>query len=70
MPIPGIYDLMPAMTSPFQTIAIIGKYMNPEIREQILTLAQYLTERRIDILNERGELKPAPASFGNDDDSR
>ena len=52
MPASTIYDLMPAMTSPFQTIAIIGKYMNPEIREQILTLAQYLTERRIDILIE------------------
>ena len=23
-------------------------------------------DRRIEILNERGELKPAPASFGND----
>jgi len=23
-------------------------------------------ERRIEILNERGELKPAPASFGDD----
>jgi exodeoxyribonuclease VII small subunit len=25
------------------------------------------TERRIEILNERGELKPAPASLGSDD---
>jgi len=27
------------------------------------------TERRIEILNERGELKPAPASLGSDDAS-
>lgn len=26
------------------------------------------TERRIEILNERGELKPAPASLGTEDD--
>jgi exodeoxyribonuclease VII small subunit len=25
-------------------------------------------ERRIEILNERGELRPAPASFGSDDE--
>ena len=27
-------------------------------------------ERRIDILNERGQLKPAPTALGADDDSR
>jgi exodeoxyribonuclease VII small subunit len=27
-------------------------------------------EHRIEVLNERGELKPAPASFAKDDDSR
>jgi exonuclease VII small subunit len=27
-------------------------------------------ERRIEILNERGDLKPAPASLGVDDDRR
>ena len=27
-------------------------------------------ERRIEILSDRGELKPAPAAFGTDDDSR
>ena len=27
-------------------------------------------ERRIEILNERGQLKPAPATLGADDDSR
>jgi NAD+ kinase len=43
---------MPAMKSPFQTIAIVGKYMNPEIREQILTLARFLSDRGINILIE------------------
>lgn len=27
-------------------------------------------ERRVEILNERGEVKPAPASFGADEDER
>ena len=27
-------------------------------------------ERRIEVLNERGELKPAPAALGEDDDTR
>ncbi|HEX5538893.1 MAG TPA: NAD kinase [Methylophilaceae bacterium] len=40
------------MKSPFQTVAIIGKYMNPETREQILTLARFLADRQIGILIE------------------
>ncbi|NOT28350.1 MAG: exodeoxyribonuclease VII small subunit [Acidobacteria bacterium] len=27
-------------------------------------------ERRIELLNERGELRPAPSTFGDDDDPR
>lgn len=27
-------------------------------------------ERRIEVLNERGELKPAPAALGEDDDTK
>lgn len=27
-------------------------------------------ERRIEVLNERGELKPAPASLGDDEDAK
>src|SRR5690606_36999219 len=46
------YDLMPAMKSAFQTVAIIGKYMNPEIRDQILMLANFLAERQLDVLIE------------------
>ena len=40
------------MKSAFQTVAIIGKYMNPEIREQILMLANFLAERQIGVLIE------------------
>lgn len=40
------------MKSPFQNIAIIGKYMNPEIRDQILTLARFLSDRQIGIFIE------------------
>lgn len=52
MPAKAFYDLMPAMKSPFQSIAIIGKYMNPEIREQILTLARFLADSNIGIFIE------------------
>lgn len=27
-------------------------------------------ERRVEVLNERGEVRPAPASFGGDEDER
>lgn len=40
------------MESAFKTIAIIGKYMNPEIREQILALADFLTARQVGVLIE------------------
>ncbi|HYD34220.1 MAG TPA: NAD kinase [Methylophilaceae bacterium] len=40
------------MESAFKTVAIIGKYMNPEIREQILVLAEFLTEKHIGVLVE------------------
>ncbi len=48
----AFYDLMPAMKSIFQTVALIGKYMNPEIREQILTLARFLADQQIGIFIE------------------
>jgi NAD+ kinase len=41
-----------AMKSAFQTIAIIGKYMSPEIRDQILMLAGFLAEEGIGVLIE------------------
>ncbi|MCB5186897.1 NAD kinase [Methylobacillus caricis] len=40
------------MKSVFQTVALIGKYMNPETREQILTLARFLAERQVGIFIE------------------
>lgn len=40
------------MKSAFETVALIGKYMNPESREQILTLARFLAERQIGIFIE------------------
>jgi len=48
----AICDLMPAMKSAFQTVALIGKYMNPETREQILALARFLAERHIGVFIE------------------
>ena len=46
-----------------------------ELYERGVHLSRYChaqlesAERRIEILNERGELKPAPAAWGADDDS-
>ena len=46
-----------------------------ELYERGVHLSRYChaqlesAERRIEILNERGELKPAPAALGADDDS-
>lgn len=40
------------MESAFKTIAIIGKYMNPEIREQILMLAEFLRAKQVGVLVE------------------
>jgi NAD+ kinase len=40
------------MESAFKTVAVIGKYMNPEIREQILVLADFLTKQRVGVLVE------------------
>lgn len=35
---------MPTMKTAFKNIAIIGKYMQPEVREQIVQLAQFLRQ--------------------------
>jgi NAD+ kinase len=53
------YDLMPAMKSAFQTVALIGKYMNPGIREQILTLARFLADKQIGIFIEENTAQQA-----------
>lgn len=65
------------MKSAFQTVAIIGKYMNPEIREQILMLANFLAERQVGVLieeqtAEQSNIKEYPAvhidAIGNNAD--
>jgi NAD+ kinase len=43
---------MPAMKTAFKTIALIGKFKNPETREQVLTLAYFLTERHLNVFVE------------------
>lgn len=41
------------MKKPFQKIALIGRYQSPDMREQILSLAQFLTERGMLVLLEK-----------------
>ncbi len=43
---------MPAMKSVFKNVALIGKYKNPETREQILALAKFLAGRQVGIFVE------------------
>jgi NAD+ kinase len=40
------------MKSAFQTVALIGKYMNPQMRDQIVALAQFLTGRQLTVVIE------------------
>lgn len=48
----GYYVLIPAMNSIFKTVALIGKYKNPETRDQLLTLAQFLTTHHLNVFIE------------------
>lgn len=41
------------MTSPFRTIALIGKFNSPEIGEPLLKLAKFLRERGLDVVISR-----------------
>ncbi len=41
------------MKKPFQKIALIGKYQSPEMREQILSMANFLSARDILVLIEK-----------------
>lgn len=43
---------MSAMKSAFKNVAVIGKYKNPETREQILALAGFLAERQVGVFVE------------------
>ncbi|HSH72234.1 MAG TPA: NAD kinase [Methylophilaceae bacterium] len=40
------------MKTAFQRVALIGKYNNPEMRDQILTLAEFLLEREVSVFVE------------------
>ena len=40
----------PAMSSRFKTIALIGKYKNPDILEPLLRLGQYLQSRGVEVV--------------------
>ncbi len=42
------------MSPAFRTIALIGKYKSPEIAESLLTLAEFLRSRGIEVLVEEG----------------
>jgi NAD+ kinase len=42
------------MSPAFRTIALIGKYKSPEIAESLITLAEFLKSRKIDVLVEEG----------------
>ncbi|BBO21372.1 MAG: NAD kinase [Rhodocyclaceae bacterium] len=42
------------MNPAFRTIALIGKYKSPEIAESLMTLADFLKSRGIDVLVEEG----------------
>jgi NAD+ kinase len=43
---------MPAMENAFKTVALIGKYMSPEIRGPMLELAGFMAERQIHVMVE------------------
>lgn len=43
---------MSAMKSAFKNVAVIGKYKNPETREQILALTGFLAERQVGVFVE------------------
>lgn len=40
---------MPFMKNAFKNVALIGKYKSPEMRDQILSMARFLAERKIDV---------------------
>jgi len=42
------------MSPAFRTIALIGKYKSPEIAESLMTLAEFLKSRGVDVLVEEG----------------
>ena len=41
------------MSSRFKTVALIGKYKNPDIIVPLLSLARYLQERNVEVVLDR-----------------
>tara|TARA_R110002073_G_scaffold12169_2_gene54520 strand:+ start:178 stop:1050 length:873 start_codon:yes stop_codon:yes gene_type:complete len=50
------------MSSPFKTIALIGKHKNPEIVAPILTLAKYLTQHKFKVVLDHLTDSQAPSN--------
>lgn len=48
---------MQAMKNAFKTIALIGKYKNPEMRDQILAMKHYLLDRQLAVFVEETTAK-------------
>jgi NAD+ kinase len=48
---------MQAMKNAFKTIALIGKYKNPEMRDQILAMKHYLLDRQLAVFVEEATAK-------------
>jgi hypothetical protein len=44
---------MPSMKNAFNQIAVIGKYKAPEMRENVLKMAQFLSEQQLNVFVER-----------------
>lgn len=48
----GLLWFNASMNKVFKSVALIGKYMSPEVRDQLLTLARFLAERGLTVLIE------------------
>ena len=44
---------MPSMKNAFNQIAVIGKYKAPEMRENVLKMAQFLSEQQVNVVVEQ-----------------
>ena len=42
------------MSTPFRTLALIGKYQSPDVAESVLSIARFLRDRGLAVLIEQG----------------
>ena len=42
------------MSTPFRTLALIGKYQSPDVAESVLSIARFLRDRGLSVLIEQG----------------